>query len=195
MENTMKPIRVPIQLPHKYYGIVWFWLLLVVWSLPAYGMIALNPPERVLIAFMIVWVLVLFATSFMPLFYDLVFFPEGIRVRFFGRVIQQIPVSELKLMCVAGNDTVRDLCLSAWDVEELARRREEKLLKGYFTRHDVPFSKRQPGWQARFANEYLLKPAGKVLPSATYLNHCQRQYRNCPLSIIHCSFLLDKSKP
>ena len=78
MENTMKPIRVPIQLPHKYYGIVWFWSLLVVWSLPAYGMIALNPPERVLIAFMIVWVLVLFATSFMPLFYDLVFFPEGV---------------------------------------------------------------------------------------------------------------------
>ena len=163
METNLKPIRVPMQLPHKYYSVFGFGLLLLVWTLPAYGMVALNPPERVLLAFIIVWVLVLFAILFMPLYYDLVFFPEGIQVRFLGRVIQQIPVSELKLMCVAGNDGVRDLCVSAWDVEELARRREEKLLKGYFTRHDVPFSKRQPGWQARFANEYLLKPSGSVL--------------------------------
>ena len=163
METTMKPIRVPMQFPHKYYGVLWVWLLLAVWTLPAYGMLALNPPEWVLIAFLVLWILVMFAASLIPFCYDLVFFSEGIQVRFLGRVIQQIPVSELKLMCVAGNDGVRDLCVSAWDVEELAQRREEKLLKGYFTRHDVPFSKRQPGWQARFANEYLLKPSGSIL--------------------------------
>lgn len=163
MENAMKPVRVPMQLPHKYYSVLMVWLLMAVWTLPAYGMVALNPPEWVLIVFLIVWILCLFAVSLVPLYYDLVFFPEGIQVRFLGRVVQQIPISEMKLLCVAGNDTVRDLCLSAWDVEELARRREEKLLKGYFTRHDVPFSKKQPGWQARFANEYLLKPSGRIL--------------------------------
>ena len=163
METNLKPIRIPMQLPHKYDSVLRVWLLMLVWSLPAFGVVALNPPEWVLIVFLIVWILCLFAVSLVPFYYDLVFFPEGIQVRFLGRVIQQIPVSELKLMCVAGNDGVRDLCVSAWDVEELAQRREEKLLKGYFTRHDVPFSKKQPGWQARFANEYLLKPSGSIL--------------------------------
>ena len=80
-----------------------------------------------------------------------------VQVRVFGKVLRQLPVADMKLLCVVGDDQAQYLCLSGWSLEELAQRREKSLQRGFLTRQDLPLLKRNPDWQECFAKEYLLR--------------------------------------
>lgn len=162
MENKLKPARIPLEFPAKFHKPRYFLLLMPIWCLPMYGMLLLDPPAGIILGFISVWTLFMMALSLLPYYYDLILFPEGIQVRLFGKVIQQIPVSELKYIFGIGNDTAHYLCLSAWSVEELAQLWEKNLQNGYFSKQDLPFMKRSPGWQERFAQAYLFKPDWRI---------------------------------
>lgn len=47
------------------------------------------------------------------------------------------------------------MCLTAHSIDELASRREVKLLRCYFTKHEVPLRKKRADWAESFAREYL----------------------------------------
>ena len=156
MEYTMKPARIPNELPQKFLLIWMFAFLAFLWVFSL--LIPILLPEKLLWVVLVIWILFLFAVFAVPLCFDKVVFPEGIQLRLFGKPIRHLPVSSFKILCAVGDDREHYLCLSIWDVEELAKQRERVLQKGVFTRHDLPFLKRSPGWQERLAREYLLNP-------------------------------------
>lgn len=161
MENTFKPVRVPIDFPVKYLLSRGF-AFLFFYPLPLMGIALMGLPDGVLLAVTIIWVISVFVVAAIPIYYDAVLFSEGVQIRMFGKVIQQIPVSGFKLLCGVGDDGSQNLCLSTWDLEELALRREEILQKGVFSRQDLPFRKQRVGWRERFVKEYLMKPKWSI---------------------------------
>lgn len=162
MKTTMKPFRVPIDISAKYSNPIWFFLLMVIWALPLFGVLLLDVSNGVLIGLTGIWVLCLFLLLLLPLCYDLVLFPEGAQIRFCWKVIQQIPLSEMKMIYGVGTERLNYLCLSMWDTEELVQRREAVMKRGYFSRQDLLFMKKSPGWQEKFAKEYLLNPTWRL---------------------------------
>ena len=156
MEYTMKPARIPNELPQTFLLIWMFAFLAFLWVFSL--LIPILLPEKLLWVVLVIWILFLFAVFAVPLCFDKVVFPEGIQLRLFGKPIRHLPVSNFKILCAVGEGREHYLCLSIWDVEELAKRRERVLQKGIFTRHDLPFLKRSAGWQERLAREYLMNP-------------------------------------
>lgn len=157
MENAMNPVRIPNELTSKTMlgrifalYLVGFVLFVILTALPL--------PNSVILLFAGLWFLSFFAMLCAPLYVDRILFPEGVQVRVFGKILRQIPVSDMKILCAVGDDREQYLCLSSWDLEELAERREKVLRRGIFTRQDLPFLKRKPDWQECFAKEYLLHP-------------------------------------
>ena len=157
METTMKPVRIPNELTSKYL-LTWIFALYLVWFVFALLIGVLPLPDNAVLLAVGLWFVFFFALLCYPLCFDRIVFPEGVQIRLFGRVIRQIPISKFKILCAVGNDREQYLCLSSWDLEELAQRREDVLRRGIFTRHDLSFLKRNPDWQERFAKEYLLHP-------------------------------------
>ena len=81
--------------------------------------------------------------------------PEGICVTRFGKTVYAVKAEEIRLICVVGNDTSQDLCVSPVSLEELSARQEERLRNSLFRKSGVSFEKTLPRWQERFAHEYL----------------------------------------
>lgn len=156
MENAMKPVRIPKKLTSKKLLVRIFALYLVGFVLFTI-LTALTLPNSVIVLFGGFWFFSFFAVLCTPLYCDRILFPEGVQVRVFGKVLGQLPAAEMKLLCAVGDDREQYLCLCGWSLEELAQRREESLQRGLLTRQDLPFLKRNPDWQTRFAKEYLLR--------------------------------------
>ena len=163
----MKPARVPVELPLK-YTIIWMFAPLLLWTALAFLVAMLPLSDSAVLVWIGIWFVSFLAVFAIPVYFDRVVFPEGIQIRVFNKPIRHIPVSEFKLLCAVGNGRQYYLCLSSWDVEELAQRRESILQKGVFTRHELPFIKRSPDWEKRLAREYLMNPR-KILRNPSIL--------------------------
>jgi hypothetical protein len=151
----MKPARVWLETNISPFALM-LWIML--WMIALCVVVTVFAlPDGMLLAITVFWTVCLFAVMALPALYNMVLFPEGVQIRFCNRVIRQIPVSELKLICGAGEFRTHFLCLSLLSIEELAQRREERMKKGVFTKHDLPFIKRSPEGERRLAKEYLLK--------------------------------------
>lgn len=168
MEITMKPVRVPLSFPIK-------WLERQAFVIPAVSILLLiismllPIPEKTVIVLGVVYLAMIYGLLALPFVCDCVLFPEGVQLRIVGKVVRQIPISEFKLLCAVGDDRSYNLCLCGMNLEELAMQREIILQKGYFSRQDLPFRKRRPGWKERFAREYLLNPKGRSSQRALLL--------------------------
>lgn len=79
----------------------------------------------------------------------------SVTVCVFGIPVKRMDPSRLKLICAVSNGHDPVLCLSQYSEAELADLQEKRLLKGLFTRHEVPFRKRTADWRRTFAREYL----------------------------------------
>ena len=94
-------------------------------------------------------------------FYSVHFYSDKIILKWLGISLETIPLSEFKLLCAVGNDREDVLCLSRYSIEEIADMNEKKLLRGVFTKDEVPFRKKNANWQTNFAKEYLLRSRRK----------------------------------
>ena len=85
--------------------------------------------------------------------------PEGIALSLFGNTFRMYPADGLKLACFVDKGTYQDsavfLCVSCYDLEELARLRQQVLRKNPYTRTNIPYRQRVSNWQRSFAREYL----------------------------------------
>lgn len=165
MDKEKQPGKIPLYLPEGKINILvfsWFGIAcLLAMSLALLGdLMKLSDNAVGVIMFLIVFGLLgaLGMMVAMPLYCYMSAGEQNIEIFLFGRMIRQIPASQIKLICAVGNEMRHNLCVSTLEVEELARRREEALKKGVFTKDELPFRKRRAGWQERFAKEYLLKP-------------------------------------
>lgn len=100
-------------------------------------------------------ILTLFVLYLLASFYTVILDPEQIILTWMGIPIRKIPASQLRLFCAIGDNREDVLCLTAHSVEELASRREAKLLRCYFTKYEVPLRKKSANWAENFAREYL----------------------------------------
>ena len=140
METTMKPVRIPNEITSKYL-LTRFFALYLVGGAVALLISVLPLPDNAMLLAEGACVLSFFGLLCYPLYFDRVVFPEGVQIRLFGRVIRQIPISKFKILCAVGDDREQYLCLSSWDLDELAQRREKVLRRGLFYRQDLPFAK------------------------------------------------------
>jgi len=88
-------------------------------------------------------------------FYTVILQPNMVVLKWFGMEIRRIPVSQFKTFCAVGNGREDVLCLSCYDIEEMALMQEKRLLRSSLNKHDVPFRKRRADWQDDFAREFL----------------------------------------
>ena len=96
-----------------------------------------------------------FVVYFASFFSEVRFAPDRVTMYWFGIPIQTAQITEVKLFCAVGDQKDDVLCLTCHAIEEMAVHYEEKLLRGFLTRHDVPFKKRKPDWQIQFAKGYI----------------------------------------
>lgn len=165
MDKEKQPGKIPLYLPEGKIGIFAFSCLGIAWllamSLTLLGSLA-GLSDTAMAVIVILLVLcpygALGMAVAMPLYCYMSAGEQNIEIFLFGRMIRQIPISQIKLICAVGNEMNHNLCISTLEVEALARRREEALKKGVFTKDELPFRKRRAGWQERFAKEYLLRP-------------------------------------
>lgn len=88
-------------------------------------------------------------------FHTVVLEPDTVILKWFGIPTGKLSVSNVKLLCAVGNEREDVLCLSCYSVKELAQMQEGRLLRSFYTKHDVPFRKRKADWEQDFAREYL----------------------------------------
>ena len=162
MDRQLKPANIPNELVKRHL-FIWMLSVLAIWFALVVLIVVVPMSDRMLILLTGLWMLSFLVTLMLPLLFDRVLFPEGVQIRLLGKVIRQIPLSEIKLICAVGDDQAQYLCLSLWDLEELAGQRERVLQRGIFSRQDLTFLKRKPDWQERLAREYLLNPKGLPL--------------------------------
>lgn len=165
MNQKKSQKKIPLSLPEEKAS-----LLLIVWIVVMYlGLLCLallltwlNIPDMVAIVIVMVFfsffIALLVAIWTVPLYCYIKADEENIEIFFFRWKIRQVPVSQIQVICSTGKDWYRNLCLSLLPVEELARRQEEILKKGVFTKTELPFRKRKARWQEQFAGEYLRRP-------------------------------------
>ena len=87
--------------------------------------------------------------------YSVILQPDMMILKWFGLTIRKIPLSEIHFFCAFGNGRENILCFSRYTAEEMALMQEKRLLRGVFSKHEVPFRKRKANWQDDFAKEYL----------------------------------------
>lgn len=88
-------------------------------------------------------------------FYTVILEPNMVTLKWFGIPVRRIPVSRLKTFCAVGNGREDVLCLSCYSINEMANMQEERLLRSFLDKHNVPFRKRKADWQNAFAKEHL----------------------------------------
>lgn len=93
-------------------------------------------------------------------FYTVILSPDTVILKRFGITVDKIPASALQSFCAVGSGRDHALCLSCRSFEEISDLHEQKLLRGVFTKHDLPFRKRKPNWQDEFVREYLIRLRG-----------------------------------
>ena len=84
---------------------------------------------------------------------------EGACVTHYGKPSWGIAASQMRFIAMIGDDRDVFLCLSGYTIDELAEKREQQLLRNWFSKDEVPLRKRKVGWRETFANEHLLKVA------------------------------------
>lgn len=111
-------------------------------------------------AVFVLWLCVMSANS---LYRSIEIMPDKLVISRFGSWRKEIPLEELKLFAETvhyyKSRRIYGLGISPYTVEELTRMQEEKLQKGIFSRQDLPFMKRKPGWEDRFARDFVIKRA------------------------------------
>lgn len=108
-----------------------------------------------LLMIQLVMLLVVVSAIVLSAFYRASLGPDGLTLTRMGIFVRTIPASQLRLLCMVGNEREDVLCLSTWSIEELAQLEERKMLKNALTRHDVALFKRRGDWQDCFARNYL----------------------------------------
>jgi len=97
----------------------------------------------------------IFALHVIFSFYSVVFLQEAVCLMRFGKVVRRIPISRFRLLCAAGNEREDYLCLSCYCEEEMVQMQEQRWLRSFLHKHDVPFLKRKARWQGDFVSAYL----------------------------------------
>lgn len=88
-------------------------------------------------------------------YYTVILEPNMVTLKCFGIPVRRIPVTRFKTFCAVGNGREDILCLSCYSVSEMADMQERRLLRNFFSKHEVPFRKRNADWKDSFAREYL----------------------------------------
>ena len=158
--NDLAPV-IPLTLPfRKTQGRAIVLMLTLAQSMLLLSALAAltKLPDKLLLLCLILICCLIFFLLLLPLCYRLELRREGIRIRFLGKPLQLLLFSQVRCICVSGNERGYLLELSIHTEEELAALWEEKLSKGIFTRHEAAWMKRSGNWQQRFARDYLLAP-------------------------------------
>ena len=91
------------------------------------------------------------------------FVPEGIAVTLFGKNLRLYPAEDLRLCCISRTPNFHWIGISTLDLEQLARRREQRLRKSRMYKSSVDYKMTSPGWMAAFARDQLRTEAGKAI--------------------------------
>lgn len=91
------------------------------------------------------------------------FVPEGIAVTLFGKALRLYPVEDLRLCCVSRTPNFHWIGISMLDLEQLARRREQKLRKSWMYKSSVDYKMTSPGWMAAFARDQIRGESRKAM--------------------------------
>lgn len=91
------------------------------------------------------------------------FVPEGIAVTVFGKHLRLYPSESFALCCRSRSSSFHWIAVSDLDLEQLARRREQKLRKSWLYKSSVDYKMRRPGWKIAFARDQLRAEARKAM--------------------------------
>ncbi len=80
---------------------------------------------------------------------------EEITLYWLGIPLRRIARSDLAIFAAVSDDVDDALCFTSYSTEKMAAMQEKRMLKGFFTQHDVPFRKRHSDWQDSFAKDFL----------------------------------------
>ena len=88
---------------------------------------------------------------------------EGIAVTLFGKTLRLYPVEDLRLCCVSRTPNFHWIGISMLDLEQLARRREQRLRKSWMYKSSVDYKMTSPGWMAAFARDQIRGESHKAM--------------------------------
>lgn len=91
------------------------------------------------------------------------FVPEGIAVTLFGKTLRLYPVEDLRLCCVSRTPNFHWIGISMLDLEQLARRREQRLRKSWMYKSSVDYKMTSPGWVAAFSRDQIRGESRKAM--------------------------------
>ena len=91
------------------------------------------------------------------------FVPEGIAVTLFGKNLRLYPAEDLRLCFQGRSPNYHWIAVSKLHLEQLARRREQRLRRSWMYKSTVDYKIRQPGWKAAFAREQICTEGRKAM--------------------------------
>lgn len=89
--------------------------------------------------------------------------PEGIAVTLFGRELRLYPVEKMKLCVHRRGVDFNWIAVSCLSCEQLVKRREERLRRGFFSKSGVDYKMHRPRWQDWFLQDQLKAESRKAL--------------------------------
>lgn len=135
-----------------YIGAMWGLLIVLI---PLVDFFPVRKECEWLIAAPSILVVVILLLHILCCFYTVILEPNMVTLKWAGIPVRRIPASRFKTFCAVGNGREDILCLSCYSINEMANMQEERLLRSFLDKHDVPFRKRKADWQNVFAGEYL----------------------------------------
>ena len=116
---------------------------------------------------------VMFVAHLLSALYTVTLTKETVVLSWLGIRLRRYAVKDLRTFCAVGNGREDVLCLTCHTIEQMALLEEERRLRSWITRHEVPFLKRKPDWQEGLAKMYLDRirrsPLGILRDSKTLL--------------------------
>lgn len=91
------------------------------------------------------------------------FVPEGIAVTLFGKNLRLYPVEDLRLCFQSRSPNYHWIAVSCLDLDQLARRREQRLRRSWIYKGSVDYKMQHPGWQAAFARNQIRAEGRKAM--------------------------------
>ena len=89
--------------------------------------------------------------------------PEGIAVTVFGKNLRLYPVEHIQTFYHRKSVNFHWIAVSCVSEEELVKRREETLRRGFFSKSGVDYKMTRPNWQAWFLRDQLKAEVRKAL--------------------------------
>lgn len=89
--------------------------------------------------------------------------PEGIAVTLFGKNLRLYPVENLRLCCRSRGPNYHWIAVSNLDLEQLARRREQRLRRSWMHKSSVDYKMQRPDWQSAFARDQIRAESRKAM--------------------------------